>query len=62
MGKSSDYILRHSGDPSDASLSLEHRRHHGHILQIFVLESVLLLMHEETEEETLETWQRSHDS
>jgi hypothetical protein len=48
MGKSSDDLLRHLGDSYDAVVPLEYRRHHGAVVPVPVLASVLLCMHQET--------------
>jgi hypothetical protein len=47
MGKSGDDLLRHPGDSHDAAVPLEYRRHHGAVVPIPVLASVLLRVHQE---------------
>ena len=50
VGEGGHHLLRHPGDPPDAALPLQHRRHHGAELPFPVLESVLLRLHQEAEE------------
>jgi hypothetical protein len=53
MGKSSDDILRHLGNSHDAVVPLEYRRHHGAVVPVPVLASMLLRMHQEAKEGAL---------
>lgn len=55
MGQSSDDLLRNFGNTSDASLFVQHRRHNGYIVQVFVLESLLLCLWKETEQDDQST-------
>lgn len=59
MGKSSDDLLRHLGDSHDVAVSLEYRRHHGAVLPVPVLASMLLCLHQEAKEGTLQAGQKS---
>jgi hypothetical protein len=54
MGQSSDDILRYPWDSPDAVVSVEYWRHHGAVLPVPVLASVLLCVHQKTEERGLQ--------
>jgi hypothetical protein len=50
MGESSDDLLRHLGYSHDAAVPLEYRGHHGAVLPVPILASVLLCVHQEAKE------------
>ncbi|KAK1130937.1 hypothetical protein K0M31_017242 [Melipona bicolor] len=50
--ESGHHILRYRWDPPDATVPFQHRRYYGFEFQIFILESLLLHMHETTKEKT----------
>jgi hypothetical protein len=54
VGEGSDDILRYPGDSPDAAMSVQYRGHHGAVIQIPLLASVLLCVHQEAEESALE--------
>lgn len=60
MGQGRDHILRNPWNPPDAPVPFEHWRHYGYVLQVPLLESLLLRLHEEAQEETVQGEQK-HD-